>query len=194
MASLADTSSRLRAALRKWPGLFARLCLTFHLIEIADPNLAAEEAPHTDVVSEATARRVANFMRDIVAPHLLRAEAIMFSTVQSGHAQWIAGHILAHGMDRITSRDIVRAYRELRPPEARAELDAVMASLTTVGWLEPEVPSNPVKPVSGWTVNPAVHIAFEARAERERALREKSRAEIAADVEVLHRMRRQGAE
>jgi hypothetical protein len=96
-------------------------------------------------------------------------------------------------MDRISSRDIVRAYRELRPPEARAELDAVMASLTTIGWLEPEIPSNPVKPVSSWIVNPAVHIAFEARAERERGQRETSRGDIAADVEVLRRTRRQGA-
>ncbi len=85
-------------------------------------------------------------MRDIVAPHLLRAEAVMFCTVQTSHAQSIAGHILAHRMDRITSRDIVRVYRDLRHPEARAELDAVMASLTTVGWLEPEPPTNPVKP------------------------------------------------
>jgi hypothetical protein len=73
-------------------------------------------------------------MRDIVAPHLLRAEAVMFSTEQTSHAQWIAGHILAHRMERITSRDIVRAYRDLRPPEARAELDAVMTSLTTISW------------------------------------------------------------
>ena len=72
-----------------------------------------------DVVPERTARRVATFMRDIVAPHLLRAEVVMFSTVQTGHAQWIAGHILAHRLDRITSRDIVRAYRDLRPGGAR---------------------------------------------------------------------------
>lgn len=193
MAALPDTSSRLQAALGKWPGLFARLCLTFHLIDLADPNLADGAAPHMDVVSGATAQRVARFMRDIVAPHLLRAEAVMFSTVQTSHARWIAGHILAHRMDRVTSRDIVRAYRDLRPPEARADLDAVMASLTTIGWLEPEVPSNPVKPVSGWTVNPAVHISFEARAERERELREKSRGDIKADIEVLRRMRREVA-
>jgi hypothetical protein len=168
--------------------------LTFHLIDLADPNLVGADVPHADVVSEATAGRVARFMRDIVAPHLLRAEAVMFSTIQSGHAQWIARYILAHRKDRITSRDIVRAYRELRAPEARAELEAVMASLTTIGWLEPEVPSNLVRPVSGWTVNPAVHIAFEARADRERTLREKSRAEIAADIEVLRRIRRQSTE
>jgi hypothetical protein len=190
MAALPDTSPRLRAALGKWPGLFARLCLTFHLIDLADAVLTDAARPHMDVVPEGTALRVARFMRDIVAPHLLRAEAVMFSTVQTGHAQWIAGHILAHRMDRITSRDIVRAYRDLRPPEARAELDAVMAGLTTIGWLEPELPPNSVKPVSAWIVNPAVHIAFEPRAQRERARRDSARADLAAHAEMLHRARK----
>jgi hypothetical protein len=36
MAALPDTSPRLKAAFAKWNGLFARLALTFHLIEIAD--------------------------------------------------------------------------------------------------------------------------------------------------------------
>jgi enamine deaminase RidA (YjgF/YER057c/UK114 family) len=29
-------------------------------------------------------------MRDILLPHLLRAEAVMFATAQTGHARWIA--------------------------------------------------------------------------------------------------------
>jgi hypothetical protein len=73
-------------------------------------------------------------------------------------------------------------------------LDAVMASLTTVGWLEPEPPTNPVKPVSAWRVKPAVHIAFEARAQRERALRERTRVDLAADAATLHRAQRQEGE
>ena len=68
MAALPDTSPRLRAALGKWPGLFARLCLTFHLIDLADTVLTGAARPHMDVVPERTARRVATFMRDIVAP------------------------------------------------------------------------------------------------------------------------------
>jgi hypothetical protein len=104
----------------------------------------------------------------------------MFSTAQTGHAQWIAGYILAERLERITSRDVVRVYRSLRAPEARDELVAVMASLVTIGWLEPEVPTNPAKPVSAWAVNPAVHVRFADLAEREQARREKARAELAA--------------
>jgi hypothetical protein len=99
----------------------------------------------------------------IVLPNLRRADAVMFNTVRSSPARWIAGHILAHGLERITSRDITRAYSALRPPEAKDELASVTASLVTVGWLEPEPPTNAFKPVSTWAVNPAVHVTFEAR-------------------------------
>jgi hypothetical protein len=89
-----DSSNRLKSALGKWPGLFARLALTFHLIEVADAR-AKGERPITDVVQADTAKRAAAYMRDVLLPHLLRADAIMFATVQTGHARWIAGFILA---------------------------------------------------------------------------------------------------
>jgi hypothetical protein len=185
MALMPDTPTRLQAALGKWPGLFARLCLVFHLIGVADARCNGWQVPYLDVVPEATGRRVANFMRDILAPHLMRAEALMFSTTQTGHARWIAGHILAHRLARITSRDVVRSYGALRPPEAKDELAAVMASLVTVGWLEPQMPSNPARPISAWTVNPGVHNTFEARAKREGAAREKIRETIAMHADAL---------
>ena len=187
MALMPDTSARLQAALGKCSGLFARLCLTYHLIDGADARHDGRQGPHLDVVPEATARCVASFMRDILVPHLLRGEAVMFSTAQTSHARWIAGYILAHRMDRIAARDIVRAYGALRAPEAKDELAAVMASLVTVGWLEPEMPSNPAKPISAWTINPAVHVLFADRAERERSARERTREAIAAHVEELRR-------
>ena len=190
MAALPDTSPRLKAAFGKWPGLFARLCLTFHLIDLADATLNGGMSLNPQIIPALTARRVADFMQDIVLPHLLRADAVMFSTAQTGHARWIAGHILAQKLERITTRDVVRAYGALRAPECKVELADVMASLVTVSWLEPEVPSNPMKPVWAWTVNPAVHSLFADKAARERVLREKARADIAADIEVLRRKRR----
>jgi hypothetical protein len=74
----------------------------------------------------------------------------------------------------------------LRAPEAKDELAAVMASLVTIGWLEPEVPTNPAKPVSAWAVNPAVHVRFADRADREQARREKARADLAAYFAALN--------
>jgi hypothetical protein len=111
-------------------------------------------------------------MRDILLPHLLRADAVMFDTQQTGHARWIAGHILANGLARITIRDVVRAYRHMRAPERRRELAEVMTSFEAAGWLRASpVEGNPtrweVNPTR-WEVNPRVHgVAARAKAEQE---------------------------
>lgn len=193
IAALPDTSTRLKSALGKWPGIFARLALTFHLVDVADAIAAGSALHRILVIPASTARRTASFMLDIVLPHLLRADAVVFSTTQTGHARWIAGYILAHRLERISSRDVVQAYSALRAPEMRGELADVMASLVTVGWLEPEIPANPTKPVSAWRVNPAVHVLFAAKAERERLRRKDARENLAAHVDAL-RLRQSRAE
>jgi hypothetical protein len=185
MALLPDTSPRLQSAFGKYPGLFARTALTFHLIEIADAHANGLAGPPMQVISVETASRAASFILDIALSHLLRADALMFSTTQSGHARWIAEYILAQGLQKITSREVVRAYRALKAPEDKNELAAVMASLVVVGWLEPEIPPHTSKPINTWTVNPAVHEMFSPRAERERTRRAKSRADVALHVEKI---------
>ena len=154
------------------------MALTFHLIEIADARARELQPPVLTVVLEATARRAACYMREILLPHLLRAEAVMFSTAQTGHARWIAGFILVRGQPRIALRDVVQAYGPLRAPECRRELLEVMESLVTVGWLRPEAQSNPARPPAAWTVNPAVLSIFAARAERERDMRTGARRRV----------------
>jgi len=101
----------------------------------------------------------------------------MFATTQTGHARWVAGHILAHNLYRIAARDL-RGYRPLSAPEARDELNSVMASLVTIGWLDPEPPRNSLNPVSAWRVNPAVHQRFARCAAQERAERQQLVEEI----------------
>jgi hypothetical protein len=194
LSAVPDTSPRLKATFGKWPGLFARLCLTFHMIELADHRARNETAPFAGVIPERTARQVASYMREIVLPHLMRAEAVMFTTDQTGHARWIAGYILAEKLERITTRDIVRSYRALKAPEARRELDAVMHSLVAVGWLDPEEPSNVAKGVTSWRVNHAVHEAFARRAEAEAARRAEAREQIAAAVALVRGLRRPEAQ
>ena len=194
MAAMPDTAARLKSAFGKWPGLFARVALAFHLIDVADANAAGGVAPYTLVIPAETAKMAAAFMLDIVLPHMLRADAVMFSTAQTGHARWVAGFILAHRMERITTRDVVQAYGALRSPEMRGEMADVMASLVTVGWLEPELPSNPVKPVGAWKVNPAAHVLFAAKAEQERRRRDEARENLAAHVDELRTRRGNGAQ
>jgi len=182
MTAMPDTSERLKAALGKWPGLFARLALIFHLIDYADATAAPGPKPVLTVLSAETARRVAAYMRDILLPHLLRAEAVMFETAQTGHARWIAGYILSKRLERITARDIVQDYGSLRSPERRRELLDVMESLVTVGWLLPEEQANPARPPAAWLVNPDVHVVFAERARRERDRRAATRTRIAGTI------------
>jgi Protein of unknown function (DUF3987) len=187
MAMLPDTSPQLKAAYGKWPGLFARLCLTFHLIEIADARARGVPEPPLMVIPEQTARRAAAFLLEIVLPHLLRAHRLMLGTVQTGHAKWIAGYVLAERLERVTVRDVVRVYGALRAPEARDDLEAVMASLVAIGWLEPEVPTNAAKPVHAWRVNPAVHVLCAERAEQEQQRRRQAKDDLDAHFETMKR-------
>jgi len=185
MGLMPDITPQLLSAYGKWPGMFARLALTFHLIDIAHARINGAQTAYPMVISEETAKRATDFMLEIALPHLLRAHQLMFSTAQTSHAQWIAGYILAERFERITTRDVVRAYRALMAPEDRDELAAVMASLTAVGWLEPEIPSNPAKPVNAWAVNPAVHVQFARRAEREQRRRQEAKDDLAAHLATL---------
>lgn len=185
MSVMPDASPRFQSALGKWPGLFGRLCLTFHLIEIAAARVRGDIGPHPDVISADTAVRVQNYMRGVLAPSLLRADALMFSTRMTTHAAWVAGYILAHKLSRITAREIAKDYGALRAPEQRRTLDETMESLARIGWVEPVPPSNPAKPPTTWEVNPRVHVSYARRAEAERRRRDAVKAEIAVHVASL---------
>jgi hypothetical protein len=187
MSIMPDTSSRMRAAFGKWPGLFARVTLLFHMIEVADARARGADGPTLQVVPVATAARSVAYIRDVVLPHLLRADALMFLTPQAGHAQWIVGFILAKRLERVTTRDVVRAYRALRGPEQRRELQEVMESLATMGWLRAEPTTNLSKFPTAWEVNPGVHSIFAARAQQEREDRSQARQEAAENIRSKRR-------
>lgn len=182
MAGMPDTSPRLRAAFGKWPGLFARLALIYHLIDLADAQSDGVEGPVIQVLPAVTAARAAAFIRDIVLPHLLRADAVMFLTAQTGHARWIAGFILARRLERVTVRDVVRSYRALEAPEQRRELHEVMESLVAMAWLRAEVTSNSAKAATAWEVNPQVHVTFASMGQSERERRAQAQQETAEAI------------
>ena len=182
VAAMPDTSSRMKSALGKWPVLFARMTLLFQLIDHADALHWGITLQNVMEVPETVARRSAAYLRDILLPHLLRAEAVMFSSVQSGHARWIAGFILSRGDSRIALRDVVRAYGPLKAPEQRNELLSVMQSLETMGWLRAEPQENPARPPTAWEVNPLVRERFALRAKEERTARQLAKARIAATL------------
>jgi hypothetical protein len=178
--ALPDTTGRMKAALGKWPGLFPRLALVFHLIDQADARASSAVSPMSPVIPEDTAWRVAALMQDVLLPHLFRAENITGDSVGTGHARWIAGYILSQGCARITGRDITRAYKPLRAPEQRRVLIETMTSLEVIGWVRAEQPDNPARPVAAWQVNPLVASTFRERARIERETRKRALAEVTA--------------
>jgi Protein of unknown function (DUF3987) len=177
LKTLPDTTARMKAALDKLTGIYPRLCLIFHLIEYA----ANPTACPVDMVPETTAKRAARYVRDILLPHLGRAEAIMYRTAQTGHARWIAGFILVRRFERIPRREIMRAYGLLRAPECACELTSVMDGLAAMGWAREEKPENPARAPAAWQVNPKVHAIFAVHAEQERR-RRKEAQEATADI------------
>ena len=194
-AAMPDTSQRLKASLGKWSGIYARIALTFHLIEIADANARGVQPPVSVVISHDTARRAAAYMRDILLPHLLRADALLYLTRQTGHSRWIAGFILAHegarDTKRITSRDITRAYGALKAPEHRRELAEVMETLEMMGWVRAEPQANGAKHPAAWQVNPKLHQTFAAQAAAERERRQRAKDEM---LEAIRRHRQDNSQ
>jgi len=169
---LPDTSSAFRAHLSKWPGIFARLLLTFHVLE------SSLLAP---VISGATARKAARLMIDYMLPHAARFYADALGHEHMKHARWVAGYILSHGKERITAREIGRACHELY--QDRTALFSAMESLTLAGWVTPT--DTPGKQPSSWLINRRVHALFAERARQERERREAVRAEIARAAQAL---------
>ena len=195
-ASWPDASNRLKSALGKWPATFARLALTFHLVDLGDALARGIQGPVPVVLSEITARRAAAYMRDILLPHLLRAETLLFLTPQTGHARWIAGYLLANesarDIGRVAMRDVTRAYKPLRAPERRRELVEVMTQLEVMGWLKAEPHENPARGTTNWAVNPKLYVVLAKAADVERARRRRAQEEmtetITASVRIIPRI------
>jgi hypothetical protein len=121
-------------------------------------------------------------MTTYVLPHSARFYADLVGSTHMMQARWVAGWILAHGHERVTARDVGRAYRELRSDHAA--IARVMETLTVAGWtvpLDAETRRTPTR----WRVNPAIYAVFAQRAELERRRREQERARIAEAVATL---------
>jgi hypothetical protein len=177
LSALPNASPRRQAAAGKLPGIYARVALAFHLIDIADARARGAEHPPASVITESTAAMAAAFLRDIAIPHMLAADHIMFGTSGEADAEWIAGFILARKLERLTLRDLVQARRSFRAPEYRRTLLAALDAMVDCGWLVPEDVPWPSEPTA-WRVNPRVHERFRKAAEAERARRAQVRAEL----------------
>jgi hypothetical protein len=176
---LPDTSAAFRAHLNKWEALFARLALTFHAVE----TIGMTGGGITNEVSGDTASRVACLMLDFMLPNAARFYSDTFgSEGQIEDARWIAGYILAHKVEKISARDIGRAYRSLRGNISG--IQSAMEVLHTASWVEP-AETYKFGRIKKWLVNPAVHARFAELAVSEKTRREMERTRIKEATKTL---------
>jgi hypothetical protein len=164
----------LVAWLGKWTGLFARLLLTYHVVDCA----SRRAHPSEHLIGEQLARQVERLMCDVLLHHAVHFYAeVIDQHERQENVRQLGRLIVAKRLTRLAKRDITlgwKASRKLEPWELRAVTD----SLCTLGWLEPEpgaIDSSDGKP-RAWTVNPKVHAVFAEHGEREAARRREAHA------------------
>lgn len=161
----------LQAWLGKWDGLFGRLACTYHVIECAEAGIYPTEW----LVSQQTAERVEQLMCNVLLHHAIHFYTeLLDANDRQEHIRQLARLILARKMTRVSKRDMAlywKAAQRLQWWETRA----VVETLCTMGWLEPEAGAIDTdgKP-RAWIVNPAVHEAFQDHGERERERRKEA--------------------
>ena len=154
-----STNRQLASHVGKYNGMFARLCLLWHMIE------HHADAWETDIDGD-TARRVARFMHEFLWQH---AVAFYFGVLNVGgehdRLMNLAGYILAKERTEVTSRDVQRSSNTFKDLKRR-DIDGIFEQLQALSWVEPR-PSQRANGVSRWAVNPQVHTMFAERKEEE---------------------------
>jgi hypothetical protein len=175
----------LKEATSKWRGLLARLSLVFHCIELAELRLAGQRPDPVTMrtLKPETVEKACKFIMRIVVPSTFRFHTEIGSTsLSETHARWLAGYLLSRKLQSITSREVGRAYREIRGKPV--EIAAAMDLLDHAGWVtpDPERPRN-----AAWLVSPLIHTTFTAQAADERARRETIRKQVRVSIAELAR-------
>jgi hypothetical protein len=182
MEQLPTSAPAFRSHLAKVPGLFARLLLTLHAIECAAAPPSDSGVPYIErEVSAATARRARDLMVRFFIPQAARTYGKLFAA-DLEPLRRVARFILAHGVERVTDRDIYRGVRELTGAEHAGERSRLMARLVEYDWLRP---ADPIPPITEWNVNPVVFERFAAMRETERKRRAETRSRIAAAAAMV---------
>ena len=170
LAQCESINRKLAAHIGKYNGIFARLCVVWHCVEHAGGNIPA-------TVTEATARRVKGFLHGFLLPHALAFYAGTLG-LSDDHDRLaaVAGHILAHKLERVTNRDVQRGDRSMRKL-TRRETEAIFEQLDALGWIT-RIPGRRPSDPPHWIVNPVVHQKFAERGEKETERRARDRAMI----------------
>ena len=142
----------LRGHLGKWTGLYARLLLTFHIIECAKYRVY----PNEMAVSEETAKQVANLMFDFIGPNAEAFYGSVFTSKLSENIARLAGWLLIKPAARVSTREIAQYnsfWRTLEPNERQQ----VVSALVDCGWIVAENEYSGRAMPAWWVVNPDIH-------------------------------------
>jgi Protein of unknown function (DUF3987)/Primase C terminal 2 (PriCT-2) len=169
-------NNKLASHIGKYDGIFARLCLLFHVIENYQERFGGGNIPAT------TARRVARLMHEFLLPHAICFYIDMIGLTDShDRVMGVAGLILAKKLDVISIREVQRGVWSLRGTDSRREIDAVFYTLHSAGWIDYRAGEKPSDPPFG-IVNPKVHIRFADYAQHEIERRQRAQEGIAKAV------------
>jgi hypothetical protein len=178
-------NKKLAAHIGKYNGLFARLCLLWHCIESSGEVQAR--------ITEATARRVADFLHGFLLPHAISFYVGMLGlSDEHDRLTAVAGYILARKLEKITSRDVQRGDRTMRGLH-KQDTENVFHQLEAFGWVNRMAGRRPSDPPQ-WIVNTDVHRMFADRAAKEAERRQRDRAIIAEVLGVSRKRPGTGAE
>lgn len=151
---------KLASHIGKYDGIFARLCVVWHVILNVNRGVIPPE------VSADTASRVAAFLHGFVLKH---AAAFYGGTLgmsdEQDELQSIASYILTARPDVMTVRDCQRGSRVMRAM-TRQQVQRVMEQLESLGWVEQIAPPKNSSTLR-WAINPRVHELFVSRAAEE---------------------------
>ena len=172
---LEGLNRKLTSHFGKYNGLFARLCLVWHCIEHAGASVLPV------VVTETTARRVADFLHGFLLKHAV-AFYVGVLGLSNDHDRLanVADYILAHKLKRVTNRDVQRGDRSMRRLED-FETRAIFEQLEALGWVM-RAPGPRRTDPPHWVVNPVVHQRFAERAIEAASRRKQDREMIDAIV------------
>lgn len=154
----------------KWPGIFGRLCLIYHVAEAVHESIP----PESEVVSGDVAARVLKLFAEFILPHSLHVYGLFFEdNPVIGDAKEIARWILASQADRVTIRDV---RRNVRSTKTSPHIIDALHILDEFGWLNEDEDAR--KGSCAYFVNPTVHQRFAEQAERERQAKQAKREAI----------------
>ncbi|MFN3722273.1 MAG: DUF3987 domain-containing protein [Paracoccaceae bacterium] len=178
LQSIESVSPKLASHIGKYDGIFARLCVVFHVVEHLGNGLNGHPVDFQRIakIEEDVAVRVYRFMHEFLLPHA----AAFYQNVLGLSSDWdrlqdIAAYIVAHKLQEIDARTVQRGDRALRSLK-NDEIKPMFEQLAALGWIESI--EGPRRNSTKHVVNPQVHTLFAERANAEMTRRNKAKAEL----------------